>query len=126
MKKNVSNEDTIYCSLDPKVKKEILEGAVTPIEECIPENEVNWEYEDDSFCATLIAEYEADEDKGECITFEEILEDCSAHLLQGESSISSFLADAQKKIWEAEQEVGRGEGISAKEVLNKIKSKYGM
>lgn len=126
MKKNISNEDTIFCSLDPQVRKEILEGAVTPIEECIPENEVNWDDEDASFCVTLIAEYEADEDKGECITCEEMLEACGAHLLQGESSISGFLADAQKKICEAEQEVGRGEGISAEEALNKIKGKYGM
>lgn len=77
MKKNISNEDTIYCSLDPKVRKEILEGAVTPIEECIPENEVNWECEDDSFCATLIAEYENDADKGVFIGFDEMEKLCN-------------------------------------------------
>ena len=32
--------ETIYLSKDPKVKKEILEGLATPIEDCIPEDEV--------------------------------------------------------------------------------------
>ncbi len=32
--------ETLYLSQDPKVKKEILEAALTPIEECVPEDEV--------------------------------------------------------------------------------------
>lgn len=32
--------ETLYLSLDPKVKKEILDGKATPIEDCIPEDEV--------------------------------------------------------------------------------------
>lgn len=32
--------ETIYLSQDPKVKKEILEGMATPIEDCIPEDEI--------------------------------------------------------------------------------------
>lgn len=32
--------ETLYLSRDPKVKKEILEGKATPIEDCIPEDEV--------------------------------------------------------------------------------------
>lgn len=34
--------ETQYLSSNEQVKKEILEGAITPIEECVPENEVNW------------------------------------------------------------------------------------
>lgn len=34
--------ETQYLSSNEQVKKEILEGAKTPIEECVPENEVNW------------------------------------------------------------------------------------
>ena len=32
--------ETLYLSQDPKVRKEILEGKATPIEGCIPEEEV--------------------------------------------------------------------------------------
>lgn len=32
--------ETLYLSKDPRVKKEILEGMATPIEDCIPEDEV--------------------------------------------------------------------------------------
>ena len=32
--------ETVYLSQDPKVKKEILEGMATPIEDCIPEDEI--------------------------------------------------------------------------------------
>lgn len=32
--------ETLYLSQDPKVRKEILEGKATPIEDCIPEDEV--------------------------------------------------------------------------------------
>ena len=34
--------ETLYLSSNPTVKKEILDGMATPIEECIPENEVQW------------------------------------------------------------------------------------
>lgn len=34
--------ETQYLSSNEQVKKEILEGAKTPNEECVPENEVNW------------------------------------------------------------------------------------
>ncbi len=34
--------ETQYLSSNEQAKKEILEGAKTPIEECVPENEVNW------------------------------------------------------------------------------------
>lgn len=34
--------ETQYLSSNEQVKKEILEGAITHIEECVPENEVNW------------------------------------------------------------------------------------
>ena len=34
--------ETLYLSSNPIVKKEILNGMATPIEECIPENEVEW------------------------------------------------------------------------------------
>ena len=32
--------ETLYLSRDPKVRKEILDGLATPIEDCIPEDEV--------------------------------------------------------------------------------------
>lgn len=32
--------ETLYLSKDPRVKKEILEGMATPIEDCISEDEV--------------------------------------------------------------------------------------
>ena len=34
--------ETLYLSGYPNVKKEIIEGLKTPIEECIPEDEVAW------------------------------------------------------------------------------------
>lgn len=34
--------ETLYLSSNPKVKEEILRGASTPIEECIPEEDVEW------------------------------------------------------------------------------------
>lgn len=40
--KKLEQLETQYLSSNEQVKKEILEGAITPIEECVPENEVNW------------------------------------------------------------------------------------
>lgn len=34
--------ETLYLSSDPKVRNEIIEGKNTPIDECIPDNEVEW------------------------------------------------------------------------------------
>lgn len=34
--------ETLYLSSNPKVKEEIIKGASTPIEECIPEEDVEW------------------------------------------------------------------------------------
>lgn len=34
--------ETLYLSSNPIVKNEIVDGIKTPIEECIPENEVEW------------------------------------------------------------------------------------
>lgn len=34
--------ETLYLSSDPKVRKEIIDGRNMPIDECIPENEVEW------------------------------------------------------------------------------------
>ena len=34
--------ETLYLSGNSRVKKEITDGLSTPIEECIPENEVEW------------------------------------------------------------------------------------
>ena len=34
--------ETLYLSSNPTVKKEILDGMATPVEDCIPENEVQW------------------------------------------------------------------------------------
>lgn len=34
--------ETLYLSSDPKVKADILDGAAEPIEECIPESEIEW------------------------------------------------------------------------------------
>ncbi len=34
--------ETLYLSSNPAVKREIMDGMKTPIEECIPENEVEW------------------------------------------------------------------------------------
>jgi len=34
--------ETLYLSSMPNVKKDIIEGINTPINECIPENEVDW------------------------------------------------------------------------------------
>ena len=33
--------ETLYLSSNAKLKKEIIEGLKTPIQDCIPENEVN-------------------------------------------------------------------------------------
>lgn len=41
-KNKLEQLETQYLSSNEQVKKEILEGAITPIEECVPENEVNW------------------------------------------------------------------------------------
>lgn len=32
--------ETLYLSQDPKVRREILEGKATPIEDCISEDEI--------------------------------------------------------------------------------------
>ncbi len=32
--------ETLYLSRDPKVKKEIMEGMATPIDDCISEDEI--------------------------------------------------------------------------------------
>lgn len=34
--------ETLYLSSNPVVKQEITDGMKTPIEECIPEDEVEW------------------------------------------------------------------------------------
>lgn len=34
--------ETLYLSSNPKVREEILEGASTPIEDCVPEEDVEW------------------------------------------------------------------------------------
>lgn len=34
--------ETLYLSSNPQIRHDILEGKNTPIEECIPENEVEW------------------------------------------------------------------------------------
>ena len=34
--------ETLYLSSNSKLKKEIIEGLKTPIQDCIPEDEVNW------------------------------------------------------------------------------------
>lgn len=34
--------ETLYLSHNPIVKKEIMDGMKTPLEDCIPENEVEW------------------------------------------------------------------------------------
>lgn len=34
--------ETLYLSSDPKVRADILDGAAEPIEECIPESEIEW------------------------------------------------------------------------------------
>ena len=34
--------ETLYLSSNPKLKEQILEGIHTPLEECIPEDEVSW------------------------------------------------------------------------------------
>lgn len=38
--------ETIYLSQDPRVKKDILEGMATPIEDCISEDEVTGLFEE--------------------------------------------------------------------------------
>lgn len=34
--------ETLYLSSDSKVRADILDGAAEPIEECIPESEIEW------------------------------------------------------------------------------------
>lgn len=34
--------ETLYLSSDPQVKADILEGAQTPLSECITEDEIEW------------------------------------------------------------------------------------
>lgn len=34
--------ETLYLSSIPSMEKAIIDGLNTPIDECIPENEVNW------------------------------------------------------------------------------------
>lgn len=34
--------ETLYLTSDPKTKEKILEGLSTPLDECLPEDEVNW------------------------------------------------------------------------------------
>lgn len=34
--------ETLYLSQNPVMKKQILEGMQTPLEECIPADEVEW------------------------------------------------------------------------------------
>ena len=34
--------ETLYLSSNPVVKQEIVDGMKTPVEDCIPEDEVEW------------------------------------------------------------------------------------
>lgn len=34
--------ETLYLSSDPQVKADILEGAKTPLSECVSEDEIEW------------------------------------------------------------------------------------
>lgn len=34
--------ETLYLSTVPNMKEKIIEGLNTPLEECLPENEVQW------------------------------------------------------------------------------------
>lgn len=34
--------ETLYLSSDPEYKKSLLQGMNTPIEECVPESELDW------------------------------------------------------------------------------------
>lgn len=34
--------ETLYLSSNPAVKQEIVDGMKTPVEDCIPEDEVEW------------------------------------------------------------------------------------
>lgn len=34
--------ETLYLSSDPQVKADILEGAQTPLSECVAEDEIEW------------------------------------------------------------------------------------
>lgn len=34
--------ETLYLSSNPAVKQEIVDGIKTPVEDCIPEDEVEW------------------------------------------------------------------------------------
>lgn len=35
-------QETLYLSSMPKMKKKIMEGKNTPLEDCIPEDKVKW------------------------------------------------------------------------------------
>jgi antitoxin YefM len=35
-------QETLYLSSMPKMKKKIMEGINTPLEDCIPEDKVKW------------------------------------------------------------------------------------
>lgn len=49
-------------------------------EEAIVKNNIEDEDDDDEFCEQLLKEYEADPDKGQCITAEEMAELCGVDL----------------------------------------------
>ena len=34
--------ETVYLSSIPKLREQIVEGLHTPLEDCLPENEVDW------------------------------------------------------------------------------------
>lgn len=34
--------ETLYLSSDPELKEKLIDGKNTPLEDCIPENEVSW------------------------------------------------------------------------------------
>lgn len=34
--------ETLYLNSDPELKEKLIDGKNTPLEDCIPENEVNW------------------------------------------------------------------------------------
>lgn len=34
--------ETLYLSSEPKVKSDIIEGASTPLEECVAESDIEW------------------------------------------------------------------------------------
>lgn len=34
--------ETLYLSNNPQVKKDILDGAATPLSDCVPESDIDW------------------------------------------------------------------------------------